>query len=665
MARARQCCHYRAVRRGQIWAGAAWREAVSLSLPAERRAFKDASERIPPGLLKANERIVSSWSRLGQLVAPRRRHLVLAIGLAGGACLLALAGPILLAHLLSAANQRQGLPPLAIPAAVLLAAITLQAAAGAANNWLLGGISLDVVQELRLRLYSRLQQLPLAWFDRTPTGAIMMRLMDDVAAVQGLTSGQTLSTLLDCLTAIAAAGWVASCGWRLSAVLAAIASLYVFIFRLYTRRIHAGTLEVRCQLDGVFAQLKQKIDGIQVVRAASGEEAEVAAFAQQINALHEPRLHANQLGVAFSNLTVAVGGTGATLVFAIGAGEVMAGRLSIGELITASGLAALLFTPVTRLSELASAYQQASASFTRLGEILDHPPSVAGLTALPGVLAQAPAGCIEFHNVQFHYDAERPVLQAIKLRIEPGAKVAIVGPTGSGKTTLMNLLLRFYEPTGGEILFDGEPLSRLPLEQLRRHIGLVPQEAVIFRRTLAENIRYGAPHAGQAEIEAAARAALVHDLAMSLPDGYDTLIGEGGHPLSQGERQRIALARLFCKNPSVVVLDEATSSLDRASEALVQQALDRLLEGRTTLTIAHRLATVLDADRIIVMDQGRIVQSGPHAELLVDENGLYRRLCECQFGQLFPLPHCASLQPADSAPPEPVQDCLDLGEVPA
>lgn len=617
---------------------------------------------IPRVLLRANERVVSSWHRLAQLVAPRRWHLVLAFVLAGGTCLCSLAGPILIERLLRLAQARQGLAPLLLPALGLLAAAAVQAAASAANGRLLGGVSLDVVRDLRRKLYQRLQQMPVAWFDRTPTGAIMTRLMDDVAIVQALASGQTVTITLDVLTALAAASWVVSCGWRLAVVLALAAGLYVAVFRFYLRRIHSGSLEVRRRLDGIFAQLKQKIDSIDVVRATNGEAAEVSEFSRQLEALHEPRLRVSGWTVAFNNLALAVGGCGATLLFAVGAGEVLAGRLTIGELIAASALGGLLFTPVTRLSELASTFQQAKASFSRLGEILDCPLPA---TECPPREATSgpPAGEIEFKNVDFHYHAERPVLCNVSLRIEPGTRLAIVGPTGSGKTTLTNLLLRFYEPTSGCVLLDGRPIANLSVADLRGQIGVVPQEPVVFRRTLAENICYGTPGAGPTEIEAAARAALVHDLARSLPQGYDTLIGEGGHPLSLGERQRIVLARLFCKNPSVVILDEATSSLDRASETLVQQALDHLLAGRTTLIIAHRLATVLGADRIMVMDRGRIVQSGTHSELLADATGLYRRLYDLQFAFSEPAP--GPTAPKSPVASSPILAPLRLDPMPA
>ena len=221
----------------------------------------------------------------------------------------------------------------------------------------------------------------------------------------------------------------------------------------------------------------------------------------------------------------------------------------------------------------------------------------------------------------------------IRLKVKPGMKIALVGPTGCGKSTLVNLLMRFYDPTWGEIRLDGIPIDRIPTRELRRQIGVVLQDPVVFRLSLADNIRYGAADATDQMVEAAARTALVHEFALTLPDGYATVIGEGGHKLSQGERQRLAIARAVCKDPALVILDEATSSLDTASEALIQAALANLLEGRTAFIIAHRLSTIVNADLIVVMDGGLIVQIGTHAQLLANRNGLYRRLCARQFGE--------------------------------
>jgi ATP-binding cassette, subfamily B, bacterial MsbA len=291
-----------------------------------------------------------------------------------------------------------------------------------------------------------------------------------------------------------------------------------------------------------------------------------------------------------------------------------------------------LLTPATRLADLTSLFQQAAASIDRLGEILDQESDVREAER-PLALGRA-RGLVEFDRITFAYQPGRPVVHDIRLRVEPGMKVALVGPTGCGKSTLINLLMRFYDPTWGEVRLDGTPLPRLALADVRRQIGVVPQETVIFRQSLADNIRYGVPDAEDRQVEEAARAALVHDFAVSLPQGYATVVGEGGHRLSQGQRQRVAIARALCKNPALVVLDEATSSLDTRSETFVQAALANLLRGRTSFIIAHRLSTIFDADLIVVLSEGRVVQMGTHPELLAEHGGLYHALCARQFGDV-------------------------------
>ncbi len=344
-----------------------------------------------------------------------------------------------------------------------------------------------------------------------------------------------------------------------------------------------------------------------------------------------------QLGAAFSNLSILIGGVGTALVFAVGAMEVLEGRLTPGGVVATAALAGMVFGPVARLADLAYVFEQTAASVDRLGEILDLEPDVVEPEPGGGPGAAGPGGrargSVEFDRVGFGYRKGEPVVWDIRLKVEPGMKIALVGPTGCGKSTLVNLLMRFYDPTWGEIRLDGVPIRTIPTRTLRRQIGVVLQDPVVFRLSLADNVRYGAPAPSDERVEAAAKAARVHDFAMALPEGYATIVGEGGHKLSQGERQRLAIARALCKEPALVVLDEATSSLDTPSEALIQAALANLLRGRTAFIIAHRLSTIVDADRIVVMDGGLIVQMGTHAQLMADREGLYRRLCARQFGE--------------------------------
>jgi ABC-type multidrug transport system fused ATPase/permease subunit len=573
---------------------------------------------------------VTTLGRIRFLLTPYRRRIALAFGLTVVACLLNLPIPLLIQRLIDHTVAAGAPSQVLLLASALAAVFAAQAGIGWANTCVLGPVGLGVVRDLRHRLYARLQRVGLSYYDKTPVGSIISRLMDDVAAVQVLITNQTVTILTDLGTTAAIAALLVTRSTRLSLVVLAFLPLYALSFRWFTRRIRAGSLAVREQLDTVFGHLKQKLDGVLAVKACAREEAEMTDFAGQMDAAHGPRVKVGLLGAAFSNLSLATSGIGTSAVFAAGAWEVLHGRLTPGEVVSTAALAALLFGPIARLADLASVFEQAAASVQRLGEILDQEPDVPE-PAQPLPLGRV-RGLVEFDRVGFGYRVGEPVLWDIRLRVEPGTKVALVGPTGCGKSTLLNLLLRFYDPTWGEIRLDGKPIRRLALADLRRQIGVVPQDPVIFRQSLADNIRYGAPEAGAERVQEAARATLVDGFARALPDGYQTLVGEGGYKLSQGERQRVAIARAFCKDPALVVLDEATSALDTASEALIQAALKNLLHGRTAFIVAHRLATVLDADQIVVMHGGEIEQIGTHADLLADEGGLYQQLCLRQFG---------------------------------
>jgi ABC-type multidrug transport system fused ATPase/permease subunit len=572
--------------------------------------------------------------RLGGFLAPYRTRVALAIALTVPGSLLTLPAPLLVQAMIDHAATADGLARMPAYVAGLVAVFAAQAGVAVAMTRVIGPVGLGVVRDLRHRLYARLQRMDLAYYDRTPTGVIVSRLMDDVAAVQSLITGQTMAILTDAGTTLAILGILA---WRdagIALVVAAFLAVHVGSFRLFAGRIRAGSDAVRRRLDAVFGRLKETLDGAMVVKACAGEESEVAGFARRFGESHGSRLRVGRLSALLSNLTGAISGVGTSLVFAVGALAVVRGRMTPGEVVSTTALAGLLFGPLTRLADLASVFQHAAASVDRLGEMLDLEPSIAEPQS-PVPLAR-PRGAVEFDGVEFAYRPGHPVLKGISLAIEPGMKVALVGPTGCGKTTLMNLLARFYDPSSGEIRLDGTPIRHLSTADLRRQIGVVPQEPLVFARSLADNIRYGMPDASDDRVEAAARAALVHSFAMALPQGYATRVGEGGQKLSQGERQRLVIARAFCKDPSLVILDEATSSLDPTGEALIQASLANLLARRTAFIIAHRLATVVDADRIVVMESGRIVQVGTHRELLIDADGLYRRLCLRQFGEPDP-----------------------------
>jgi ABC-type multidrug transport system fused ATPase/permease subunit len=580
---------------------------------------------------------VKTLGRIWAWLAPYRALMALALMLTTMAALCNLPVPLLVQELIDRVVTRGRWGALPFYAAGLLAVFTLQAGLALANGLLIGRIGQGVVRNLRHLLYERLQQLSLAYYDRTPSGAILSRLMDDVGAIQVFVTGQTFTILTDLGTTLAITALLLLRDWRLALVVLSVAPLFAVNFRYFMTRIRSTSMQIREKMDLIFGNLKAKLDGTIVIKAHAREREEIADFARQLDDAHVLRVREIDLGAAFANLSGGIGGVGTALVFAVGAYEVLQGRLTAGQVVSTAALAGMVFGPVARLADLAYVFEQTAASVDRLGEILDLDPDVPEpkadqVRSLPGPGGRA-RGRVEFDRVGFGYLPGQPVVWDVRLRVEPGMKVALAGPTGCGKSTLVNLLMRFYDPTWGEIRLDGVPLRRLPTRTLRRQFGIVLQEPVVFRLSLADNIRYGAPDATDEQVEAAARAALVHGFAEALPEGYDTMVGEGGFKLSQGERQRLAIARALCTDPALVVLDEATSSLDTAGEALIQAALANLLRDRTAFIIAHRLSTIVDADLIVVMDGGLVVQAGTHAELLAREDGLYRRLCARQFGE--------------------------------
>jgi subfamily B ATP-binding cassette protein MsbA len=583
------------------------------------------------------DKAMNTLDRIAGWLAPYRRSMALAFVLTTLAALFNLPVPLLVQELVDRVvtqGRWTALPWYAIGLFLVFAA---QAVLSFGNGLLIGRIGQGVVRDLRHLLYDRLQRLSLTYYDKTPSGAILSRVMDDVGAIQIFVTSQTFTILTDLGTTVAIFALLLARDWRLALVVMGVAPLFALNFRYYMKRIRATSTIIREKMDLIFGNLKAKLDGTIAIKAYAREPEEIADFAHQLDDAHVPRVRESELGAAFSNLSGAIGGAGTALVFAAGALEVLAGRLTPGGVVSTAALAALVFGPVARLADLAYVFEQTAASVDRLGEILDLEPDVreprVDERAVPQETAWRVRGQLEFDRVGFGYRPFEPVVWDIRLKVEPGMKIALVGPTGCGKSTLVNLLMRFYDPTWGEIRLDGVPIGRVSTRELRRQVGVVLQDPVVFRQSLADNIRYGAPGASHAQVETAARAALVHNFALSLPEGYHTLVGEGGYKLSQGERQRLAIARALCKDPALVVLDEATSSLDTASEALIQAALANLLRGRTALCIAHRLSTIVDADLIVVMDGGLIVQKGTHAQLLASKDGLYRRLCARQFGE--------------------------------
>ena len=537
------------------------------------------------------------------------------------AVLLQLAIPLILRSVLDDGLDPDN-PGLVYVAGALLVGVTaLRGAAVYGQNYLVAFLGQRLAFQLRNLLYDKLQRLSFAYHDRAQTGDLMSRAAADVEAVRhffhfGLP--MVFSVLLTGVGTIAALVWL---DWRLAVL--AIGGFVVILavsvamgrwLRPLQERVQAHTARIS-------VAWQESLTGIRVVKAFGRERAQEESFLDSAGDLYRAHMrvtHAQALSLPLLTLLLALG---LALTLYVGGREVILGRMSLGTLVAATSFLVQLGHPLRRLSWLAGMASRCHAGSRRLFEVLD---AVSEVRESPNArpLPQA-RGALRFEHVSFHYDLHLPVLHDVSFTAEPGQTVALLGGTGSGKTTLAQLIPRFYDPTNGVVSLDGVDLRSLQLDALRRRIGIVMQDTWLFSTTIRDNIAYGRPDIGLDAIVAAARAAHAHDFIMSFPDGYDTWIGERGVTLSGGQRQRVAIARAFARDPRLLILDDATSSVDVETEFLIQRALRSLMVGRTTVVIAHRLYTLRHADLILVLSGGRIVQRGTHDELL-DEPGLYQ-----------------------------------------
>ena len=573
--------------------------------------------------------------------------------LLAGLCLLAggvfsLAPPLLVGGLIDKGipqGQAAGSAAPIIPYVVGLVLAPLAAGLiGLVQQYFTVRVGQGILADLRNRLYRHLQAQSLRFYTTTRSGEIVARVADDVSAVEGAVTGTLVEAITNLVTVVGTLAVLFWVHWSLA--LAACVTLPVFLVPArrvgrWRRRLARQTQEKQAEL---LALLQDVLNtgGFLLMRLFGRADYEAERFAAQNAEVQRLRVQQAMAGRWLMLVITVLGAAGPAFVYGYGGLLVIRGAVSLGVVIAFVAYLANLYRPVTRLASVYAEVQSALGVFQRIFAYLDLPPEVQDR---PGARALADVrGRIEFDRVTFRYRADqRPALDNLSFTVEPGQLVALVGPSGAGKTTVISLVPRFYDPTEGRILLDGHDLRDLAQDSLRAQIGMVTQDTFLFHTTIRENLLYAKPDATAAELEAACRSANIHDFILSLPEGYDTVVGERGVKLSGGERQRMAIARALLKAPRILILDEATSSLDSASERLIQEAMQPLLAGRTTLAIAHRLSTILTADRILVLDQGRLVESGTHPELLA-RGGLYAHLYATQFQ------HPASPPRADGEP---------------
>lgn len=563
--------------------------------------------------------------RLVKLAIPHRKLLTGAAVLALGSSVVQLTLPLLVRNTVNSVSQTHSVSELDRDALFFLGMILIGAALGYTQSVLTALAGNRIVMEFRLQLFAHLQRLPVAYFDRTRSGDLASHLSNDVTQIQQTLTDDLVSLagqLIVLFGGISIAVWM---NWRMTAV---VVTLLVFVMAFFVTTGRALRKINREALDGladVMGAMTEALANIRLVKAFARESHEDEKSRQKLGSVFRVQMR----GARWSAMMGTVGAAGFTLMLIgcmwYGGRGVLSGTFKLGDVIGFLLMLAFITQPMALLASLYTRLQRATGAADRLFTILDEQPEEPD-SSQAGAFPTGP-GHVAFSNVEFRYVPETPVLKGLSLDCPAGKVTAIVGPSGAGKTTLASLVYRFYEPQGGAISIDGRPIRDIKRGELRAEIGIVPQEPILFNGTLRENIRYGKLDATDAEIEAAARDANVEEFVRGFANGYETMIGERGITLSGGQRQRVSIARALLKNPKILILDEATSALDTKSESLVKEALDRLMAGRTTLVIAHRLSTVQNADQIAVVADGVVTEIGSHEEL-IRLGGKYAELYE-------------------------------------
>ncbi|MGE7666979.1 ABC transporter ATP-binding protein [Ureibacillus composti] len=498
------------------------------------------------------------------------------------------------------------------------------------SSYFLSILGQRAVFSIRNDLYIHLIDQDIEYFDRNRTGDLMSRLTNDVNALQKLISSDLLDIVTNIGVFIVVSAYMFAVNWQLTGVLFLTFPFFIFITKFFSKRIRIVYRHVQRSMAEMTNHLQDSLTSVRLMKSFTNEAFETEKFTQNNETNMNANLKASFLSSMFSPLIAFVNSIGFAIVIVMGALFVMKGDMTTGAIFAFVAYLRLVQSPITKVTKFIRELQQAAASYDRIMEVMNTEPSVKdqlNCLHLPEI-----KGEVQYDNVSFSYDGKTPVLSNINLTLKEGKMTALVGSSGSRKTTLSNLLQRFYDPTEGTIKIDDIPISDVSLQSLRKQIVVVAQDIQLFSGTLKENIAYGYKEANDEEIEAAAKAANAHEFIRQFPKGYQTQIGERGVKLSGGQKQRISIARALLKNPNLIVLDEATAALDTESEKLIQESLSTLLHGKTSLVIAHRLSTIRMADQIVVLEKGEIVECGTYDELLA-KSGRYRELYEYQFPQ--------------------------------
>jgi subfamily B ATP-binding cassette protein MsbA len=528
-------------------------------------------------------------------------------------------------------------PKSAAPLPAIMALLVLyglllfgRAAALLTRNHLMQTTGMRVTCDLRLAIFSHLQKLSLRFYEERQTGRVVARVTEDAGSMHVLVTGASVSLIGDLTMALGVFFLLFFLSWKLALTAVIFVPLFVFNYFWHRRRMRFESRRHRRNWSRVVGFLNERIANSRVVRAFATEEEEENIFRGGIQADFNNYNRVQWRNTLMGATAEFLSGFGSLVALGFGAILILHHHFSTGQLFAFLGYLTQLYGPIVRVFEANQVIQTGVTSMEKIFAILDTQPHIPENDALPEFPSMA--GKIEFRDVSFGYRIGQATLDHVSFTVRPGEMVALVGASGAGKSTIITLLSRFYDPTSGQVLIDERPINDYNVQSVRRQIGIVMQDNILFSGTIAENIRYGKPEATQEEVIAAARAANAHDFISQLRNGYDSRVGERGVSLSGGQRQRVAIARVLLKDPRILILDEATSALDSQAEKLIQEATEKLMRNRTAMVIAHRLSTVVNATRILVLEKGQIVDAGTHGELFA-RPGLYRDLYQLQFAE--------------------------------
>ncbi len=519
------------------------------------------------------------------------------------------------------ALPEEGIRPLNMVTLVVLGLFLIRGVFQYLQGYLTAQVGQRAVRDLRYDTYDRLQLLSMSFYKRHNTGQLVSRLTNDINLIQEVIMKTAMGFFNQGVTLIGALGYLFYMHWRLTLFTLIVLPPILWVFNRFTRRIRGVSRSAQQKMADLTSIIQEAISGVRIIKAFSMEDKEVERFREQNQANYRFNLKNSQLEASLKPIVEVLTALGFIAVLWYGGLEVMRGNLTPGALVAFFGFLITINTPMKALSRLVHTLQRGLVCGERVFKLQDEKIEVKDKPGAKDI--EEVQGEVIFAGVTFTYPDGTFVLRDINLQVQPGQMLALVGKSGAGKSTLVDLIPRFYDPQEGRVLLDGHDLRELTQESVRRHMALVPQETILFSGTVGSNIAYGSRNVSHEDVVAAARAANAHEFIMQLPQGYDSPVGERGGMLSGGEKQRIAIARALLKDPRILILDEATSHLDSTSEQLVQEALNRLMENRTTFVIAHRLSTILRADEIVLLDGGRIIERGTHQELMLKKGPYY------------------------------------------